>query len=125
MKTDFVYTGIGVSDLEKSVEFYTRVLGMKVIGRERIKETEGEVVELKSRKDGPSLELNFYRKGTQHDVPYLPGEGLDHLAFRVENLDNAIAEAARAGHPVVAEVKTERSRWVYIRDPDGLYIELM
>lgn len=80
---------------------------------------------MKSRKDGPSLELNFYRKGTEYDYPYIPGEGLDHLAFRVEDIDAAAAEAAAAGYPVVVEVSTERSRWVYIRDPDGLYIELV
>jgi len=41
MKADFIYTGIRVSDLEKSIEFYSKVLGMTVSGRETIEETGG------------------------------------------------------------------------------------
>ena len=52
------------------------------------------------------------------------GEGLDHLAFQVENLDKALEEAKKAGHPVVLEMKTPTSRWAYIADPNGIWIEL-
>ena len=124
MKADFVYTGIRVRDLERSIAFYTKILNMQVIGRQKIKEAYGEVVSLQSKKGGPELELNFYEKGSKHDAPYKVGEGLDHLAFHVDNMDEAIREAESAGHPVVLEVKTDRSRWVYIQDPDGIYIEL-
>ncbi len=125
MKADFVYTGIRVKDLEKSIEFYTKVLGMQVFGRQKIEEVGGEVVDLRSSKDGPELELNYYGKGSKHDVPYTVGEGLDHLAFHVEDMDKAIRESEEAGFPVVLEVRTAASRWVYITDPNGLYIELV
>ncbi len=125
MKADFVYTGIRVRDLERSIEFYTKILNMQVTGRQKIKEVDGEVVSLQSRKGGPELELNFYEKGSKHDAPYTVGEGLDHLAFRVDNMDKAIREAESAGHPVILNVQTDKSRWVYIQDPDGIYIELL
>ena len=125
MKADFVYTGIRVRDLERSIAFYTKILKMQVTGRQKIKKVDGEVVSLRSKKGGPELELNFYEKGSTHDAPYTVGEGLDHLAFRVGNMDEAIREAEAAGHPVVLDVRTAKSRWVYIQDPDGIYIELL
>ena len=35
MKADFVYTGIRVRDLERSIAFYTKILNMQVTGRQR------------------------------------------------------------------------------------------
>ena len=125
MKADFIYTGIRVRDLERSIAFYTKILKMQVTGRQKIKEVDGEVVSLRSKKGGPELELNFYEKGSTHDAPYTVGEGLDHLAFRVGNMDEAIREAEAAGHPVMLDVRTATSRWVYIQDPDDIYIELL
>ena len=125
MKADFIYTGIRVRDLERSIAFYTKILNMQVTDRQKIKEVDGEVVSLRSKKGGPELELNFYEKGSTHDAPYTVGEGLDHLAFRVGKMDEAIREAEAAGYPVVLDVKTAKSRWVYIQDPDGIYIELL
>ncbi len=124
MKTKFVYTGIRVSNLEKSIDFYTKILGMHVKSRQKIKEASGEVVSMACSPEGPELELNYYDRGSMFDAPYTVGEGLDHLAFSVDDLDAAVEECTKAGHPVVQEIRTERSRWVYVRDPDGNYIEL-
>ena len=124
MKAKFVYTGIRVRDLEASVRFYTGVLGMKELGRSTIAEAKGIAVNLVSEEGGHILELNFYEKGSPFATKYEVGEGLDHLAFEIADLDGAVAEAKKAGHPVVQEIRTPTSRWVYIRDPDGIWIEL-
>ncbi len=124
MKTKFTYTGIRVKDLEKSVTFYTNLLGMKILDRSTIAAAKGIAVNLVTEEGGPILELNWYEKGSPFDAKYAVGEGLDHLAFKVENLDAALAEAKKAGHPVVQEVRAPTSRWAYIEDPDGIWIEL-
>ena len=36
----------------------------------------------------------------------------------------ALKEAAKAGYPTVLDMKGETSRWAYIEDPNGIYIEL-
>jgi catechol 2,3-dioxygenase-like lactoylglutathione lyase family enzyme len=97
---------------------------MKVIERGEVKEAEGKTAVLVSEDGGPRLELNYYGKGSQFDKTYIAGEGLDHLAFRVDDLDGALAETAKAGHPAVIEMKSATSRWAYIEDPDGIFIEL-
>ena len=80
---------------------------------------------LVSEEGGPELELNYYLKGSKFATEYSVGEGLDHLAFKVGDLDKALEEFARAGHRAVLDVKTGSSRWVYVRDPDGIWIELI
>ncbi len=124
MRAKLKYTGIRVKDLDASVKFYTAVLGMSVKERNRFDETRGTVVDLESEGSDHPLELNYYESGSPFDSPYEAGEGLDHLGFKVLDLDRAISEAARLGYPVVREVKTATSRWVYIQDPNGIWIEL-
>jgi catechol 2,3-dioxygenase-like lactoylglutathione lyase family enzyme len=124
MRTKFTYTGIRVKDLEKSVNFYTKVLGMKENGRSKIEQTKGESVALTTHEGGPVLELNYYETDSKFNTEYLVGEGVDHLAFQVDDLDKATEEAAKAGYPIVLDMKTSSSRWVYMKDPNGIFIEL-
>ncbi|HZY71464.1 MAG TPA: VOC family protein [Thermoplasmata archaeon] len=124
MKAKLTYTGIRVKDLDASIRFYSEVLGMTVRGRNTIDASGGTVVDMISEGSEHPLELNYYAAGSPFDSKYAVGDGLDHLAFQVDDLDRAIAEATRAGHPVVQEMKTASSRWVYIQDPNGIWVEL-
>ncbi|HML03330.1 MAG TPA: VOC family protein [Candidatus Bathyarchaeia archaeon] len=124
MKAEFTYVGIRVSNLQKSIDSYTKVLGMTLTGRGKFEQTKGETAGLQSRKDGFILELNYYEKDSPFCTEYNTGDGLDHLAFKVDNLDKALEEARKAGHRVILEMKADGSRWAYIEDPDGLWIEL-
>lgn len=124
MKSKFTYVGIRVTDLQKSIDFYTGLLGMKVAGRGKVEHTKGETVGLVSEEGGFTLELNYYEKGSPHYTSYTEGDELDHLAFGVDNLDKALKEAKAAGHPTVLDMKADGSRWAYIKDPNGIWIEL-
>jgi methylmalonyl-CoA/ethylmalonyl-CoA epimerase len=120
----FGYVGIRVKSLEESIRFYTEVLGMKLTGRTKVEQTKGEVASLVSEDGGFPLELNYYQEGSPHAVKYTVGEGLDHLAFVVEDIDEAVAKAKKFGSREILEVRTEKSRWVYVEDPNGIWIEL-
>jgi lactoylglutathione lyase len=124
MKAKFEYVGIRVTNPQKSIDFYTKLLGMKVAGRSKIEQTKGETISLQSPESGCILELNYYEKDSPYNTPYSAGEGLDHLAFKVENLDKALEETRQAGYRVILEMKANGSRWAYIEDPDGNWIEL-
>lgn len=124
MKSKFMYVGIRVTDLERSIDFYTNILGMKVSGRSKIEQTKGETVGLQTEKDGFTLELNYYEKDSPYNTKYVVGEGLDHLAFKVDDLDKTLEEAKKAGHPTILQMKADGGRWAYIEDPDGNWIEL-
>jgi lactoylglutathione lyase len=124
VQADFTYVGIRVKDMDQSIDFYTKVLGMKLAGKTRIEKTKGEAASLQSRDGGFQLELNHYDSDSPHNVAYSVGEGLDHLAFKVDSLDDALRQAERLGYRTKLELKTESSRWAYIEDPNGIWIEL-
>jgi lactoylglutathione lyase len=125
LKVKFIYTGIRVKNLEKSIDFYTKILGMKVVGRSEIPIADGTVVNLHSEEGGFELELNYYNKTSKYAKKYVEGEALDHLAFAVEDIDAFLASAKKEGYKVVADMKTEKSHWAYIKDPNGIWIEIV
>jgi lactoylglutathione lyase len=124
MKTKFTYVGIRVTNPRKSIDFYTKLLGMKIINRGKIEQTKGETIALQGQGGGFVLELNYYEQDSPYNTKYVVGEGLDHLAFKVENLDKALEEARKAGYPPVLQMKSPEGKWAYIEDPDGNWIEL-
>jgi len=124
MKAKFTYVGIRVTNPQKSIDFYTKLLGMKLIDRSKIEQTKGETIVLQSPESNLILELNYYEKDSPFNTPYTVGEALDHLAFKVENLDKALEEARNAGYRVILEMQSKEGRWAYIEDPDGIWIEV-
>ena len=124
LKSKFTYVGIRVKDLQKSIDFYTKLLGMKVKGRSRIEQTKGETVGLESEEGGFVLELNYYDRESPYYAEYVVGEGLDHLAFNVDDLTKALEEARAGGYRIISEMKADGSRWAYVEDPNGIWIEL-
>ena len=121
----FTYLGIRVKNLQQSIDFYTNLLGMTLVKRHAIAETRGEIAELQSGDDGFILELNYYTEASPYSTEYVVGEGLDHLAFKVDDIDTALREAEQMGYPLKLDVRTDRSRWAYIEDPNGIWIELI
>ncbi len=101
--TKYFYTGIRVRDLERSIEFYGKVMGMKVTRRGRMHH-------------GESKFFTRYRKG----------EELDHLAFRVSDVGHAFKEiVAKGARPEVEPFREDRYEFAFASDPDGIWIELM
>src|SRR2546428_8531740 len=76
----FRYTGIRVRDLDRSIAFYTTVLGMRVTWRMKIRETGGEIAVLKSPHGSQRLELNWYPPRGRYRA-YRRGGGLDPLGL--------------------------------------------
>jgi lactoylglutathione lyase len=116
----FIYTGIHVSDFEKSIAFYRKALGMKLLFRANIKETGGRVAWLKSKGSKQILELNWYPRKYR----YGGRTGLDHLAFEV---NDAVAEYRKLSKKYRGTIAPfEEGRWIlaYVKDPNGNWIEL-
>ena len=124
MTARFTYVGIRVRDLERSIDFYTKLLGMKVKGRSRIEQTKGETVSLEAENGGFTLELNYYERNSPYYTEYTVGEGLDHLAFGVDDLSRTLEGARKSGYRIISEIKANESRWAYIEDPNGIWIEV-
>jgi lactoylglutathione lyase len=121
----FTYTGIRVRDLERSIDFYTKVLGMRVAFRMKLRKTHGAVALLRSPRGRQRLELNWYEPGTRYAKPFSVGEALDHLAFRTADLRKTMRGLRKAGIRVVdGPHGSPKAAWIYIQDPDGLWLEI-
>ena len=110
--------------MKKSVDFYTKFLGMKDSGHSRIEVTKGDVAFLESEDGSVGIELNHYDSDSLFNVKYVVGEGLDHLAFGVKDIDVALKLARKLGYKPLKEIKTAKNRWAYVEDPNGIWIEL-
>src|SRR5690348_3664668 len=114
-------TSLYVSDLDRSLSFYQRVLGLNPVPAGYFEEGRGVALQVGS---GPSILLLFRAEMTRHSerVPSHGAIGAGHVAFRVsadelpawrERLrENGVAierEVAFGGNPPS----------IYFRDPDG------
>jgi lactoylglutathione lyase len=104
------YTAIQVRDLDRSINFYTHVLGMSLTSRIKVPETRGEFAIVRSGDSEHYLEINWYE-----NQQYQPGDELDHIAFEVTDLDVALRELSAKGIRTVSELKeSPNSKWTYI-----------
>ena len=117
------HVAIIVSDYQKAREFYVEKLGFPVL-RENFRPDKGDwKLDLKFG-DG-ELEI-FAIPGAPERPSYPEARGLRHLAFRVDDIEAAVAELAARGiecEPIRMDPYTQR-RMTFFHDPDGLPLEL-
>ena len=120
----FLHTSITVRDLERSIAFYTKVLGLEFERRRPIPENRAEIAFVRDPLSGARVELTYW----QDKGPIEAGEQLDHLAFEVPDLDSAVAAARNQGVRVAKEpyrLAGGSSRIAFLLDPDDVWIELI
>ena len=120
------YSGIRVRNLRRSLRFYTTALGLKEMRRGRM-EHGGVWVLLRDRKSRQQLELNWYPPRSKFATRYVVGEGLDHLGVRVADVAKTVKLLEKYGAKLVFPAWEHAGVPVlaYLRDPDGLWIELI
>jgi len=121
----FTYTGIRVQNLERSIAFYTKIMGLKKTHRGRMR-AGGIFVGLKDARSGQTLELNYYPPHTKYYERFKNGSELDHLAFWEKDVDAKYAEVLQHGATKAVEPFSEGSyRLAFVKDPDGIWLELI
>jgi lactoylglutathione lyase len=120
-----VYTGIRVTNLKRSVKFYTRALGLKISHRGRMRHG-GKFVNLLDRTTGQHLELNWYPRRSEFYKPYRNGEELDHIGFEVKDARESFSQLVSKGATPTVTPFFDGGWWMaFVRDPDGIWIELI
>ena len=121
----FRYTAIRARDLDRSIAFYGDVLGLPFEGRDAFPANKGEAAYFRGEGMAHPLEVNWYAEDSPVAGPYREGEELDHLAFEVADLEEALAYLDQEGHPtVLGPIESQAAVWAYVTDPDGIYVEL-
>jgi lactoylglutathione lyase len=124
----FVHASIRTSNMEKSIGFYTKMLGLKVLSRKEIKVTNAEIVFLQDPAGkGCTLELTLYRNQKKFTQPEYEERLFDHLGFEVADMDKTIAAMRMEKIAVTDEPFkfSPNTTIAFIEDPDGTLIELI
>jgi catechol 2,3-dioxygenase-like lactoylglutathione lyase family enzyme len=119
-KVEFLYSGIRVRDMEKSLRFY-RSLGFKILKRGWFSHG-GRWVHLTFPGSDHRIELNYYEKGSVFDTPFGPGEEFDHFGFYAPNPRAWVRKAVRAGATPIAGWMDGVVQLVYVKDPNGVWL---
>lgn len=123
MVTGLAHGGISTRDMEKSIRFYTGLLGGRIIME--IEEPKGTpwIVTVQFP-DGSCVEL-FYPRPEQ--FPLGTALGRNHLAFRVEDIQALYRRLQESGVPVTTPPRIARDRnWqMWCQDPNGYPVEFL
>ena len=117
------HVAIICSNYEKAIEFYVKKLGFCLIREVNRPQQQDMLIMLESGQI--VLEL-FIKSNAPARVDAPEAMGLRHLAFRVENMDEAV-EWLRSRGVETEPVRNDTingGRFTFFKDPDGLPLEL-
>lgn len=126
-KYSFLHTMIRVGDLERSVKFYTGLLGMKELRRRDIPDGKYTLVFVgyASEEEGAGVIELTYNYGVDK---YEIGTGFGHLAIGMPDVTGTCAKLRAAGAKITRDagpVKFGTTIIAFVEDPDGYKIELV
>jgi lactoylglutathione lyase len=121
-----LHTMLRVGNLQRSIEFYTQVLGMKLL---RQKDYPGgrftlAFVGYGDEVDNTVLELTYNWDTERYDI----GTGYGHIAIEVDDVYEAVEELRGRGGKVIRDagpMNAGTTIIAFIEDPDGYPIELI
>lgn len=121
IKCHFDHFNINVTDLEKSLEFYRKALGLYKVGEILHPEGDFIITYLKAASGDFRLELTWLR---DHSGPYELGENESHLAVRLDedNYDEVYRFHKREG--LICFENPDMGIY-FINDPDDYWIEIL
>lgn len=120
IKGRFDHFNINVTDLDKSIQFYNKALGLTEKRRKEAEDGSFVLVYLTDNTSGFLLELTWLR---DKEGAYELGENESHLCFKVEGDYDAIREYHRQMD--VISYENHDMGLYFINDPDNYWIEIL
>jgi len=125
----FTHASVRTSNMEKSIDFYTRLLGLRLLNRHEIAKNNAEVAFLQDPEGkGARLELTLYKDQKKFIQAEYEDRIFDHLAFQVKNMEKTISVMRKEGVTITDEpfrLSPQGSIIAFVEDPDGTLIELI
>jgi lactoylglutathione lyase len=115
-----------VGNLERSIEFYTKVLGMQLLRQKDYPDGKFTLafVGYGDESDNTVIELTHNWETGSYD----PGGGFGHIAIEVDDVYSAVDELRQRGGKVIREagpMNAGTTVIAFVEDPDGYQIELL
>jgi lactoylglutathione lyase len=125
----FAHASIRTSNIDKSIDFYTRIIGLKLLNRREIPQNNAEIAFLQDPDEiGGKLEVTFYRSQKKFIQADYEDRLFDHLAFEIKNMEETISMMRKERVTITDEpfrLGATGSLVAFIEDPDGTLIELI
>ena len=118
MKFKMVHTNVNVLDMEKSLAFYKKALGMELVRRHKADDGSFELAFLSDGSTTYQLELTWLR---EKEAPYELGDNETHIAFVADDYDAAYELHKEMG--CICYENTSMGLY-FIEDPDGYWLEI-
>ncbi len=121
-----LHTMLRVGNLERSIEFYTHVLGMRLLRRKDYPEGKFTLafVGYGDERDHAVIELTHNWDTDHYDL----GKGFGHIAIEVDDVYAAVETLRSRGGKVIREagpMNAGTTIIAFVQDPDGYAIELL
>ena len=121
-----LHTMLRVGNLERSIEFYTRVLGMQLLRRKDYPDGKFTLafVGYGDESDHTVIELTYNWDTDHYDL----GQGYGHIAIKVEDVYAAVEALQSRGGKVIrpaGPMNAGTTIIAFIEDPDGYQVELI
>ena len=115
-----------VGNLERSIEFYTNVLGMQLLRQKEYPDGKFTLafVGYGGESENTVIELTCNWDTDHYDI----GEGYGHIAIEVDDVYEAVTELKNRGGKVIRDagpMNAGTTIIAFIEDPDGYPIELI
>lgn len=121
-----LHTMLRVGDLQRSVSFYTEVLGMQLLRQKDYPDGKFTLafVGYGNESDNTVIELTYNWDTDHYDL----GAGYGHIALEVDDVYKAAEEIRRRGGKILREagpMNAGTTIIAFVTDPDGYQIELI
>ena len=121
-----LHTMIRVADLKKSIDFYTQILGMKLLRQKDYPDGKFTLafVGYGDEKDNSVIELTHNWETDSYDM----GNGFGHLAIEVEDVYKSVDSIKENGGKILRQagpMNAGSTIIAFVEDPDGYQIELL
>jgi len=122
-----LHTMLRVKDLDRSVDFYTKLLGMKELRRREVPDGKYTLAFVGYGDEDSTAVIELTYNWDQKDG-YDLGTGFGHLAVGLPDVYKACDELKNAGAKITREagpVKFGTTVIAFVEDPDGYKVELV
>ncbi len=120
----FLHTMIRVKDIEKSLDFYTKLFNLEIVKKMRLEDC--WLYFLQDKESEAQIELTYNDETPKEG--YQLGSGFGHFAFEVDSMENFTQKLNSLGYKYLYEpfdLTGDNDIIAFVQDPDGYEVELI